>query len=73
MYFPVFIGHYGKESNITSAIQEKANTGKQQPIAIIASTKDLEIVFEAILNPSGPNQSLRNTAEIYKLFMQDNK
>lgn len=62
-----------KATIITSAVQEKANTGKQQPIAIIASAKALEIVFEAIINPPGPNQSLRNAAERYKLFLQDNK
>ncbi|HWZ05226.1 MAG TPA: hypothetical protein VNX40_16525 [Mucilaginibacter sp.] len=62
-----------KVTIIKSAVQEKANTGKQQPIATIASAKDLEIVFEAIVNPPGPNQSLRNAAEVYKLFIQDNK
>jgi len=58
---------------IASAVHEKANTSEQEPITILESAKDLEIVSEAILNPPGPNQILRNAAEVYNLFIEDNK
>jgi uncharacterized protein (DUF1778 family) len=41
--------------------------------AILASEKDRDIFFNAILNPHGPNQKLRDAAEQYKLFVQENK
>jgi len=45
----------------------------QEHNTIIASEKDREIFFNVLVNPSGPNQKLRDAAERYKLFMQENK
>jgi uncharacterized protein (DUF1778 family) len=58
---------------IINAVQEKANTIIQEHNTILASEKDCEIFFDAIMNPPGPNQKLRDAAERYKLFMQENK
>lgn len=58
---------------IINAVQEKANAIIHEHNAIIASEKDREIFFNALVNPSGPNQKLRDAAERYKLFLQENK
>lgn len=58
---------------IINAVQEKANAIIQEHNTILASEKDREIFFNALANPSGPNQKLRDAAERYKLFMQENK
>jgi uncharacterized protein (DUF1778 family) len=58
---------------IINAVQEKANTIIQEHNTILASEKDREIFFNALVNPSGPNQKLRDAAERYKLFLQENK
>ncbi len=58
---------------IINTVQEKANAIIQEHNTIIASEKDRKIFFDAFMNPSGPNQKLRETAERYKEFMKDNK
>ena len=58
---------------IINTVQEKANEIIQEYNTIIASEKDREIFFNAFMNPSGPNQKLRETAERYKEFIKDNK
>ena len=58
---------------IINAVQEKANTIIQGHNTILASEKDREIFFDAITNPPGPNQKLRDAGERYKLFIQENK
>ena len=58
---------------IINTVQEKANDIIREHNIILASKKDQEIFFDAFLNPSGPNQKLRDTAERYKKFMRDNK
>lgn len=58
---------------IINAVQEKANTIIQEHNTILASEKDREIFFDALINPAGPNKKLRDTAERYKLFIQKNK
>ena len=58
---------------IINAVQEKANAIIQEHDAILASERDREIFFDALMNPPGPNQKLRAAAERYKLFMQENK
>ena len=58
---------------IINAVQEKANDIIREHNIILASKKDQEIFFDAFLNPSGPNQKLRDTAERYKKFMRENK
>lgn len=58
---------------IINAVQEKANAIIQEHNTILASEKDREIFFNALVNPAGPNQKLRDAAERYKLFLQENK
>ena len=58
---------------IINTVQEKANAIIQEHNTILASKKDQEIFFNAFMNPSGPNKKLRDTAEQYKKFMQENK
>ena len=58
---------------IINAVQEKANAIIQEHNTILASEKDREIFFNALVNPTGPNQKLRDAAERYKLFLQEDK
>ena len=58
---------------IINTVQEKANEIIQEHNTIIASERDREIFFNAFMNPSGPNQKLRETAERYKEFIKENK
>ena len=58
---------------IINTVQEKANDIIREHNIILASKKDQVIFFDAFLNPSGPNQKLRDTAERYKKFMRENK
>jgi uncharacterized protein (DUF1778 family) len=58
---------------IINAVQEKANTIIEEHNTILASEKDREIFFDALMNPPGPNKKLRDIAERYKLFIQENK
>jgi len=58
---------------VINAVQEKANTIIQQHDTILASERDRQIFFDALINPPGPNQKLRDAAERYKLFMEENK
>ncbi len=58
---------------IINTVQEKAAAIIQEHNTILASEKDREIFFEALTNPAGPNQKLRDTAERYKKFIQENK
>ena len=58
---------------IINTVQEKANEIIEEHNTIIASEKDREIFFNAFMNPPGPNQKLRETAERYKEFIKDNK
>jgi uncharacterized protein (DUF1778 family) len=57
---------------IINAVQEKANAIIYEHDVIIASEKDREIFFNALVNPSSPNQKLRDAAERYELFLQEN-
>ncbi|HEY4324354.1 MAG TPA: DUF1778 domain-containing protein [Mucilaginibacter sp.] len=56
---------------IINAVQEKANTIIQEHDTLLASEKDREIFFNALANPSGPNEKLREAAERYKLFIEE--
>lgn len=58
---------------IINTVQEKAAAIIQEHNTILASEKDREIFFNALTNPAGPNQKLRDTAERYKKFIQENK
>jgi uncharacterized protein (DUF1778 family) len=58
---------------IINTVQEKANAIIEEHNTIISSERDREIFFDAFMNPKGPNQRLRDAAEHYKKFMQENK
>jgi uncharacterized protein (DUF1778 family) len=58
---------------ILNAAQEKAAAIVQEHNTILATEQDREIFFNSITNPPGPNQKLRDAAEHYKLFIQQNK
>lgn len=58
---------------IINTVQEKANAIIQEHNTILASKKDQEIFFNAVMNPTGPNQKLKDTAERYKKFIHENK
>lgn len=58
---------------IINTVQEKANAIIQEHNTILASKRDQEIFFDALMNPAGPNQKLRDTAERYKKFIQEDK
>ena len=58
---------------VINAVQEKANAIIQEHNTIIASEKDREIFFDALINPKGPNQKLRAAAARYKIFIQEHK
>jgi uncharacterized protein (DUF1778 family) len=58
---------------IINAVQEKANTIIREHNTILGSEKDREIFFDALMNPAGPNKKLRDAAERFKLFIQENK
>lgn len=47
----------------------KTNEINHKKDIILASDKDREIFFNALLYPSGPNQALLEAAESYKKFM----
>jgi uncharacterized protein (DUF1778 family) len=51
-------------------LSEKANAITQQHNSILASERDWELFFDALMNPAGPNQKLRDAAERYKLFIE---
>ena len=48
------------------AAQEKANQIVKENDSILASKRDQEIFFDAILNPDKPNKELRSAAKRYK-------
>ncbi|WP_069660363.1 type II toxin-antitoxin system TacA family antitoxin [Arcticibacter eurypsychrophilus] len=58
---------------IINTVHEKATAIIQEHNTILASEKDREIFFNAILNPSGPNQKLLDAAERYNAFIQKKK
>lgn len=51
---------------IISAVQEKVNIIQEQRKTILASEKDKEIFFNALMNPPKPNDKLKAAAKLYK-------
>jgi uncharacterized protein (DUF1778 family) len=58
---------------VINAVQEKANIIIQEHNNILASEKDREVFFDALVNLQGPNEKLRDAAERYKFFLQENR
>ncbi len=55
------------------AAQEMANAIIKEYNTILASERDHEILFDAIVTPPGPNKKLCDAAERYKLSMREGK
>jgi len=51
---------------VLKTVGERAKEIVEEHETIIASRRDSEIFFEAILNPEAPNDKLRNAAERFK-------
>jgi uncharacterized protein (DUF1778 family) len=62
------------ESSISSFIKNIVSKRAKEIIEennqILASERDKEIFFDAIFNPSAPNEALKNAFAIYKNSMQ---
>lgn len=58
---------------IINTVQEKATAIIKEHNTILASEKDREIFFNALINPTGPNEKLKDTAERYKNFIVENR
>ncbi|MFM8347471.1 MAG: DUF1778 domain-containing protein, partial [Bacteroidota bacterium] len=51
---------------IISVVQEKANSILVQRKAILASERDREIFFNALMDPPKPNAKLKAAVKLYK-------
>jgi uncharacterized protein (DUF1778 family) len=51
---------------VVSTLQEKAKIIIEEHKAIVASEKDREIFFNALMNPPKPNNRLKTAAKRYK-------
>lgn len=51
---------------ILSSVQEKAENIVEKHDKILASERDREIFFNALINPPEPNEALRNAALFYQ-------
>jgi uncharacterized protein (DUF1778 family) len=59
-------GYRNLTSFVIVTIQNRANEIIKQQEQIIASSRDMDIFFEAIMNPTKPNSSLLSAAQEYK-------
>ena len=59
-------GYRNLTSFILVTVQNRANEILREQEQIIASSKDSEIFFEALTNPSAPNNALLLAAQEYK-------
>jgi uncharacterized protein (DUF1778 family) len=51
---------------VISSVQERAEKIIQKHNSVLASKRDKEIFFNAIMNPSEPNEKLKQAAARYK-------
>lgn len=54
---------------VVVALQEKAKEIVSERERIIASQKDSEIFFDAVINPKSPNKELIKTADEFKALL----
>lgn len=54
---------------VLMAVQEKANEIISEKERIIASQRDAEIFFDALMNPEEPNEELSKAAEEFKALL----
>jgi uncharacterized protein (DUF1778 family) len=55
---------------VYATLQEKAQKIVKEKSEILASERDRQIFFDAILNPTQPNAALKAAAEEYREFTQ---
>ncbi len=62
--------HLGGYRSLTDfvvlTVQERAHEIMEKHNRIIASQRDCNIFFDALLSPEKPNKALRSAAEVYK-------
>lgn len=58
-------GHSSLSDFVVSTVQERAKTLVQEGEVLDLSQRDKEIFFDAILNPKGPSDKLRQAAQEY--------
>jgi uncharacterized protein (DUF1778 family) len=51
---------------IISAVQEKAKLIMEERNTLLASKKDREVFFDALINSPKPNEKLKSAAKLYK-------
>jgi uncharacterized protein (DUF1778 family) len=69
-----YLGGYRSLTDfIMLTVQEKAKEIIKEKEQILASDKDAEIFFDAIINPKKPSKTLKNAYSDYKQFLQDQK
>ena len=54
---------------VVMAVQEKAKVIISERERVIASQKDSEIFFDAVINPKSPNKELVKAAEEFKVLI----
>jgi uncharacterized protein (DUF1778 family) len=66
------IGGYRSLSDfVVSIVEERAQEIISQSESIIASQRDSEIFFDAIMNPGQPNDALKSAFEEYNKLMAE--
>jgi len=56
---------------IVSSAQEKANRIVSEYETVLSSDKDKEIFFNALLNPTEPNEDLKAAAKLHEEFLSN--
>ena len=56
---------------VISSAHEKANRIVSEYDTILSSDKDKEIFFNALLNPTEPNENLKAAAKLYEEFLSN--
>jgi uncharacterized protein (DUF1778 family) len=54
---------------VISSVQQQADKIVEKHTTILASKRDQEIFFEALINPKGPNDNLKKAAIRHKEFI----
>jgi len=62
----ILAGYRNLSDFVISTVYEKAQLIIQRSETILASKKDSEIFFNALVNPPKPNEALQSAAEQYK-------
>jgi len=69
-----YLGGYRNLTDfVVRVVQEKAKEIIKEKEQIIASERDSEIFFNAIINPQKPSETLKNALEDYNSFIANSK